>query len=74
MQCIFFKNTPKSNDTWFYMCCTLMIHGDLGSDKFKRSASLLGIYKSLRTDGFYKTEVADQRWQASPLNLIKQKL
>ena len=30
--------------------CTLMIHGDLGPDKFERSASLLGMYKSFRIE------------------------
>ena len=55
---------------------TLMIHGDegdLGPAKFERSASLLGIYKSFRRIN-NKTQVADQRWQAGPSNLIKQKL
>ena len=46
-------------DTWF--TCTLMIHGDLGSDKFERSALLLEICKSLsfRTEGL----ITKLKWQ-----------
>ena len=41
--------------------CTLMIHGHLGPDKIERStsASLLGIYKSFRSEGL----ITKLRWQ-----------
>ena len=54
--------------------CTLMIHGDLGPDKFERSAWLLGIYKFFRSEGL----ITKLRWQTRggrlPIELNKTKI
>ena len=47
----------------FVFTCTMMIHGDLGPDKFK-SASLLVYVLQIRTIN-NQTEVVDQRWQVT---------
>ena len=50
--------------------CTMMIHGDLGPDK---SASLLGIYKSFRSEQLI-TRGGRPEVGGYPPNLIKEKM